>query len=437
MDDVVPGVSASASDPVRVGEIVAGRYELRRVLGRGAAAVVFAAEHTLVKRPVALKLPLIDPDLHELLCARLRREIAALAHIRHPNVVDAIDAGETDGMPFLAMELLEGRTLSGLIAARGKLHPHETIKVGIELAEGLGAVHAAGFMHRDVKPSNVLVTSAPLHQVHLCDFGIARGAGTIPAFERRLTEVGCILGTPEYMSREAMSGTDEADHRVDVYALGITLFECLTGNVPVEGTLTQILIRLASGPMPSVASLRSDVPTPLAAVISRCMNNVVSERYQTMAEVAAALRALDHLAPEKIDLLRVAQPQAATFAPPGAAAPRPMPAPEARRGHTRAPYLTVAALQRDNGATTTGRTEDISEGGVLLISEEPYTAGEVLRLRFALPMSGRVLSVKVNVRWVRKARGAPATGLEFIELPDAPRAEIQRYVALMSQPRAR
>ena len=434
MDDVVTGVSASASDPLRVGAIVGGRYELRRVLGRGAAAVVFAAEHTLVKRPVALKLPLIDPDLHELLCVRLRREIAALAHVRHPNVVDAVDAGEHDGMPFLAMELLEGRTLSGLIAARGKLHPHETIKVGIELAEGLGAVHAAGFMHRDVKPSNVLVTSSPLHQVHLCDFGIARGAGTIPAFERRLTEVGCILGTPEYMSREAMSGTEEADQRVDVYALGVTLFECLTGNVPIEGTLTQILIRLASGPMPSVASLRPDVPSPLAAVISRCMNNVISERYQTMGEVAAALRALDHQAPEKVDLLRAAQP--ATLVPAGApAAPRPMPAPEARRGHARAPYVSVAALQRDNGVTTTGRTEDISEGGVLLISEEPYAAGEVLRLRFALPISGRVLSIKVTVRWVRKARGAPATGLEFIELPEAPRTEIQRYVALMSQPR--
>jgi len=334
------------------------------------------------------------------------------------------------------MQLLEGRTLSGLIAARGKLHPHETIKVGIELAEGLAAVHAAGFMHRDVKPSNVLVTTSPINQVHLCDFGIARGSGSIPAFERRLTEVGCILGTPEYMSREAMSGNDEADHRVDIYALGVTLFECLTGDVPVEGTLTQILIRLTAGPMPSVASLRPDVPSPLAAVVARCMQNNVRERYQSMNEVAAALRALDHQAPDKVDLLRVAQ-TTATVAPMGAAVPAAQSAPEARRGFARAPYVSVAALQRDTGVTTSARSEDISEGGVLAISEEPYTAGEVVRLRFALPISGRIASVKATVRWVKKARGAPATGLEFIDLPDTARIEIQRYVALMSQPRAR
>jgi serine/threonine-protein kinase len=436
MDDAAAGVNEAASDPLRVGAIVGGRYELRRVLGRGAAAVVFAAEHVLVKRPVALKLPLIDPDLHELLCARLRREIVALAHVRHPNVVDVVDAGEHERMPFLAMQLLEGRTLSGLIAARGKLHPHETIKVGIELAEGLAAVHAAGFMHRDVKPSNVLVTASPINQVHMCDFGIARSGGSMPAFERRLTEVGCILGTPEYMSREAMSGNDEADHRVDIYALGVTLFECLTGDVPVEGTLTQILIRLTAGPMPSVASLRPDVPSPLAAVISRCMQNNLRERYQSMNEVAAALRALDHQPPDKVDLLRVAQ-TSTTIAASGTAVPVVAPPPEARRGHARAPYVSAAALHRDSGVTTSARTEDISEGGVLAMSEEPYTAGEVVRVRFALPISGRIATVRATVRWVKKARGAPATGLEFIDLPDAARAEIQRYVALMSQPRAR
>jgi uncharacterized protein (TIGR02266 family) len=165
------------------------------------------------------------------------------------------------------------------------------------------------------------------------------------------------------------------------------------------------------------------------------MQNNVRERYQSMSEVAAALRALDHHPPDKVDLLRVAQ-TTATLAT-GTAVPAAQPPVEARRGHARAPYVSVAALQRDTGVTSSARTEDISEGGVLAISEEPYAAGEVVRVRFALPISGRIASVNATVRWVKKARGAPATGLEFIDLPDAARVEIQRYVALMGQPKAR
>jgi len=435
MNDAV-AMRPSASDPLQVGQIVGGRYLLKRLLGRGAAAVVFAAEHVLVKRQVAIKVPLIDPDLHELLCVRLRREIAALAHVRHPGIVDVIDAGDIDGMPFLAMELLEGRTLSGLIAARGKLHAHETIKVGIELAEALGAVHTAQLVHRDVKPSNVLVTSSPINQVHLCDFGIARATGSIAAFERKLTEAGCILGTPEYMSLDAMGEGENADQRVDVYALGITLFECLTGNVPVEGTLPQIVVRLSGAPLPSVAEFRPDVPPALAAVVARCIVQNPNARYASMEEVAAALRALDHPPIDRVDLLRVAAPPV-TAAPPGRAAVPVETGPEVRRGHARAPYVTVAALLRENGVTTSARTEDISEGGVLVISDAPYAAGEVVRLRMALPISGRVVTLQATVRWTRKGRGAPATGIEFGELPAEPRAEIQRYVALMSRPHTR
>jgi serine/threonine-protein kinase len=436
MNDAVAQMRPSASDPLQVGATVGGRYQLKRLLGRGAAAVVFAAEHVLVKRPVALKVPLIDADLHELLCVRLRREIAALALVRHPGVVDVIDAGDSDGLPFLAMELLDGRTLSGLIAARGKLHADETIKVGIELAEALGAVHAAGLVHRDVKPSNVLVTSSPVNQVHLCDFGIARSTGSIGVFERKLTEAGCILGTPEYMSLDAMGGAESADQRVDVYSLGITLFECLTGNVPVEGSLPQILIRLSGAPLPSVTELRPDVPPALAALIARCIVQEPAARYGSMEEVAVALRAIGNTPTDRVDLLRVAQAPADAPPPGPAAAPAEVP-PEARRGHARAPYVTVAALLRENGVTTSARTEDISEGGVLVISDAPYAPGEVVRLRIALPISGRVVTLQAIVRWTRKGRGAPATGIEFGELPSEPRAEIQRYVALMSRPRTR
>jgi serine/threonine-protein kinase len=173
------------------------------MLGRGGAAVVFAAEHLLVKRPAALKLPHVDPELREILFARLRRETEALSRVRHPGIVDVVDAGDSEGVPFLAMELLEGRTLGGLVAARGRLEPDEVVKVGLELAAGLHAVHGAGIVHRDVKPENVLVTAEANSRVHLYDFGVAKLGQGPDMPQSKLTVSGAILGTPEYMPAEA------------------------------------------------------------------------------------------------------------------------------------------------------------------------------------------------------------------------------------------
>jgi len=423
-------VSASPQDPRPLGSVVAERYELRRVLGRGGAAVVFAAEHVLVRRPVALKLPLRTPEMRELLDARLRRETQALAHVRHPAIVDVIDAGEDGNMPYLAMELLEGRTLTGLISARVKLEPDDVVKIGVELAEGLGAVHGAGVIHRDVKPGNVLITRSPLNQIHLCDFGIAQLQGPHTQFDRKLTQAGAILGTPEYMSMEAFVSGPDADHRVDIFALGISLFECLTGAVPVEGALGAILRQRSLNKMPALQEIRPDVPASLAAVVARCTAAEPAGRFQSMSEVAQALRACTRKPLDSIDLLRsAASPAAQQAARPGADAIA------ARRAFPRAPFVTVATLQRSNGATADARLEDLSEGGVLLVAREQFPPGESVRLRFGLPISGRVFAVNAVVRWSRTGRGAPATGLEFMDLPDAARGEIRQYVALMSNAR--
>jgi serine/threonine-protein kinase len=433
MSELTAELSSSAQDPLPLGSIVGGRYELRRVLGRGGAAVVFAAEHVLIRRPVALKVPLINSELRELLSARLRRETEALARVRHPAVVNVVDAGEHEGMPFLGMELLEGRTLSGLIAARGRLQADEAAKVGSELAAGLAAVHTAGLVHRDVKPANVLITRSPANQIHLCDFGIAKLQGPNEAIDQKLTQMGAILGTPEYMPLEMFLHTPDVDHRVDVYALGVTLFECLTGAVPVDGPLGQLLLKLSTAPMPSIADVRPDVPRALVDVVARCLAPA-AERYATMHEVALALRDCVQRPLESVDLLRAEQPQpaAAVAAAPVTKAQEPF---EARRNFARAPYVTLATLQRERGPATDARIEDLSEGGVLLITSTPYTAPETVRLRFGLPISGRVITLRATVRWSRTARGAPATGLEFIELPDAARSEIRQYVALMGNAR--
>jgi serine/threonine protein kinase len=425
-------LSSNHQDPFPLGATVAGRYELRRVLGRGGAAVVFAAEHVLVRRPVALKLPLTNPELRELLCLRLRRETEALAHVRHPAIVDVIDAGEVERMPFLAMELLEGRTLSGLIAARGRLDADAVIKIGVALSEGLAAVHAAGIIHRDVKPANVLITRAALNQIHLCDFGIARMQGPAEAIDRRLTQAGAILGTPEYMSMEAFGAGPDADHRVDMYALGITLFECLTGSVPVEGAVGAILRQRSLASRPPLLQVRPDVPQPLAAVVLRCLASEPSARFGDMNELAGALRACTQKPLDSLDLLRGAEPAPAPAQPSAAAAQDVL---SARRSHARAPYVTLATLQRANGPATDARIEDISEGGVLLVTKEHYAPNQQVRLRFGLPISGRVLALTGTVRWSRVARGAPATGVEFATMPEVARTEIKQYVALMSNAR--
>ena len=427
--------SAGAYDPYALGALVDGRYELRRILGRGGAAVVFAAEHVRIRRSIALKVPLIHPDLRELLSARLRRETVALAQVRHPAIVDIVDAGESDGLPYLAMELLEGRSLSSLIAARGKLQPEAAIKIGTELAAGLAAVHAAGFVHRDVKPDNVLITRSPANQVHLCDFGIARLHTQAEASDQKLTASGAILGTLEYMPLEALTCAPEADHRVDVYALGVTLFECLTGIVPVEGTLAKILVKLSTSVLPNVTTLRPDVPPRLAEIIACCLAQDPAARFASMADAAAALASCARHPSDRVDLLSAT---AAPPQPPAAASPAAQlaPPPQARRVHARAPYVALATLQRDKGAAADARIEDLSEGGVLIVAREPYTAGEVLRVRFGLPISGRVLTVPAVVRWSRTARGAPVIGLEFSALPDPARVEIRQYVALMGGDKA-
>lgn len=427
-------ISAGAYDPCAPGALVDGRYDLRRIVGRGGAAVVFAAEHVRVRRWVALKLPLIHPDYRELVCARLRRETAAIALVRHAAVVDVVDAGEWEGLPYLAMELLEGRSLSSLIAARGRLSPDAVIKIGSELAAGLAAVHAAGVLHRDVKPDNVLITRSPAEQVHLCDFGIARVIDGHARSEQKLTATGALLGTLEYMPLEALTCAPDADHRVDIFALGVTLFECLTGVVPCEGPLAKILIKLSTGNIPALASIRSDVPPKLAEIITQCLGQDPASRPESMQLLAEALRALARQPSDRVDLLAAsaATPATPTVNKPGApAAP-----PQARRVHPRAPYAALATLQRERGGANDARIEDLSEGGVLLVTRETYAAGETLRVRFGLPISGRVLAVPALVRWSRVARGAPVIGLEFRELSDAARNEIRQYVALMGGDKA-
>jgi serine/threonine-protein kinase len=420
--------------------VVDGRYVLVRELARGGVGVVFEARHRYTGRNVAIKL-LMD-DRRDAECrARLLREARALGLAKHPNVVDLLDAGdtETDG-PYLVMEMLHGRTLEGLLASRGTLTVPEAARLGRELCHALSGAHRAGVVHRDIKPNNVFVAlSASGHErVTLFDFGIASVLDDAPPSEelnRKLTQQGEVLGTPEYMAPERLLAQSGRDSRSDVYAVGVTLYECLTGVVPYEGNYGEVLLKRSTTPVPSLRARRPDVPVELEALILKALEADVGARIASAAELGAGLAGFATGPESPRGLLGVRQEPGSTE-PSRAAKPPPLPGDsprreEPRRRHARAPYLTPVRIVRSGDRSVDGNSEDVSEGGLLVFTPWPCDNGEQVDVRFALPLSGRIVTVKATARWIRTARRSGATGLEFIDVPKSARQEIADYVRAM------
>jgi serine/threonine protein kinase len=412
---------------LEAGDILDGRYQLLRDLGRGAAGVVFEARHVFTGRFAAVKVLAPGPGPSNIaeLRARLQREGQAMASIRHPGVVEVLDGGVTpDGASYVVMEMLEGRTLEGLLAARTRLSVENVAAVGLQLCDALAAVHQVGIVHRDVKPSNIIVVRGAdeLERVKLVDFGVAK---MDQPGDDKLTRSGAILGTPAYMSPEQLLALDDVDHRADVYAVGVTMFECLSGAVPYSGNYPQVLLA-ATGeqPSPSVRSGATNVPLALAVVVDRAMAKSRASRFSSVQDLGAAIEAAVPGAARTTRLL----------------GPPPLPKPESesvqRRRAMRAPYNTPVrlVLGGQQAPTMDGRTEDISEGGLLVLSRDGCTADQRVAVRFALPMEGKVVSVEAHVRWVRAspALGVCAMGLEFVDLAPTVRTSVATYVALMA-----
>ena len=416
-----------------MGDVIDGRYELRRDLGQGAAGRVFEAVHTFTRRSVALKVSIAEgpAKLRAELCARLTREARALASVRHPGVVDILDGGVlADGTPYLVLELLDGRTLEGLVAARGRLSVEDTVAVALQLCDALEAAHAAGIVHRDVKPANILVVRDHVGRevIKVLDFGIAR---VETAQAERLTGIGALIGTPSYMSPEQLLALDDVDKRSDVYALGVTMFECLTGRMPYEGNYQTVLLKVCSpDAVPGIDELEPTVPAELVRVVRVAMAKERGDRFATMKDLRRAVQ------------LSLKTPREQTYffgAPPSAAAAPPAEATQ-RRKLVRAAYVTPVRLVVGD-ITIDARTEDISTGGLLIICRQVCPADRRATLRFALPIEGNVVGIDVQVRWVRAARaddpeGPRAIGVEFIDPPAAMVASIARYVSFMTAPDA-
>ncbi|PRX43622.1 serine/threonine-protein kinase [Prauserella shujinwangii] len=292
-----------------------GPYRLESLIGRGGMGEVYRAVDTTKDRVVAVKrLPAAfaaDPGFQ----ARFRRESRVAARLREPHVIPIHDYGEIDGQPFLDMRLVEGVDLGELLAREGALEPARAVRIIAQVAGALDAAHADGLVHRDVKPSNVLVShgDGETDHVYLVDFGIASAAT-----DTRLTGTGDTVGTPHYMAPERFTG-GEVDLRADVYSLSCVLYEALTAQRPFrgEGMPAQMYAHLHHNP-PAPARARRGVPAGLDAVVARGMAKKPDERYARAGELAAAARAA--LAPGTAATVELGDAPATTATLPGAAA---------------------------------------------------------------------------------------------------------------------
>ena len=259
-----------------------GRYRLVSVLGRGGMGEVWRAHDTATDRTVAVKLlppQLVDDDTY---VQRFRREAHAAARLNSPHVIPIHNYGEIDGRLYVDMRLIEGRDLQSVLAD-GPLEPARAVRIIEQVAKALQAAHRVGLVHRDVKPSNILLDEDDF--AYLIDFGIARASE-----ETRLTHTGGIVGTWHYLAPERL-GKGEVDARADIYALACVLYECLTGSPPFPADTTERLILAhLSEPPPQPSAARPEVPAPLDEVIATGMAKDPDQRYATTAELAGAAR---------------------------------------------------------------------------------------------------------------------------------------------------
>jgi serine/threonine protein kinase len=268
--------------PTRIGTEVAG-FRIESVLGRGGMSVVYVAEQMRLGRKVALKVLTTELAWEEQFRERFVRESHIAATIDHPNIIPIYDAGEVDGLLYIAMRFVQGPDLKEVLK-RGNLGVGRTIFLIEQLASALDAAHAHALVHRDVKPGNILLEENTDH-AYLTDFGVAKQTTA-----RGLTSTGHFLGTVEYAAPEQIEG-GQVDARTDVYALGCVLYECLTGSPPYShGTEHAVLHAHLVDPPPSVSRVRPELPQAFDGVIATAMAKVSDDRFGSCGELAHAAR---------------------------------------------------------------------------------------------------------------------------------------------------
>jgi protein kinase-like protein len=280
-------VEPSRWTELSAGDLFAG-YRIERRLGRGGMGVIYLATEPGLERPVALKLIAPEAAADEVFARRFAEESRIAASIEHPNVVPIYAAGEEDGVAWIAMRFVSGSDLQLRIARGGRLEPALAVDLVAQVGNGLDAIHAAGLVHRDVKPANVLLSGDPgAEHAYITDFGVARNLAT----RSGLTQTGRFVGTLDYVAPEQISG-EPIDARVDVYALGCLLFKLLTGEVPFprEGEAARLYAHLHDPP-PAASLYEPAVPPALDDVVVRAMSKSPEDRYPSAGDLGRAAKA--------------------------------------------------------------------------------------------------------------------------------------------------
>jgi serine/threonine-protein kinase len=289
-------VSAQPGDTHLIGHTV-GNYEVKALLGEGGMGTVYLAEHTVMGWRAAVKVLRRSLADDRVLVKRFINEARVIKAVRHPNIVEIVDVGILpDGLPYLLMELLEGETLGARLHRLGRLTVEQALDVTTQTATALQAAHDKGIIHRDLKPDNLFLVRDPENPAHekvkVLDFGIAKLADAEPRGASAHTRSGVLLGTPAYMSPEQCRGIAESvDHRADIYALAVILYQMLAGRAPFVGAGTGdvLIMHVSTEPTP-IGQDNPAVPHFVEAAITRGLAKLREHRFQSMAEFAAALQ---------------------------------------------------------------------------------------------------------------------------------------------------
>ncbi|MBE7536704.1 MAG: serine/threonine-protein kinase [Anaerolineales bacterium] len=265
-----------------------GRYKILSQLGKGGMAVVYEALDTTLDRRVAIKFIQPGKEQIDVFLARFRREAKALAKLSHPNIVKIFDSGEFEGNPYLVMDYIQGGTLKDLMKDK-PLSWQKSVQITIQMARALDAAHKADVLHRDIKPSNILMANdrTPM----LSDFGIAKIIGDDGETVTTLTDTGAGIGTPDYMAPE--QGVGKADERSDIYALGVALYQLVTGRLPYHAdTPLAVMLKKSTEPLPPPSTYVKGLPSQLEQVLVKALASNPSKRFKSMGEFESALERL-------------------------------------------------------------------------------------------------------------------------------------------------
>jgi len=378
------------------GDIVAGKYAIERPLGRGGMGVVYVVSHRMTGKKLALKCLLPEFLEHAEIVERFMREAQAMGRIQHRHVVDVFDVGREGDVLYIVMELLEGKLLTDMLHDEA-MTLEETLGILLRAMEGVAAAHEQGIIHRDLKPDNIFVcigTSGRLDDPRVLDFGISKLGDEE---SQRLTRSGVAMGTPYYMSLEQMSGNRDIDQRVDVYAMGVILYEAIAGQLPYSAdSVSALAIRVLTTAAIPLAQLRADLPEGLADVVMKAIAREREQRYPTMQALIDALRPF---VPRGAGLL-VAEGQG-----------RPLRTPRAARAAGHASDATMPAISSASaGPSLNPRTPTTTPSAAVLASPAvvTQTGTETKRPWLAIGIVGALLVALGAFAYLSRAPEAEA-----------------------------